>query len=112
MVHEFTTDNGQTIYLKTDFSVISKICNKFDYKLQDFAKATEHPEQLEYLFGKALERGFQLEKKSIPFSEDAYSDILSELFAEFMESFNKDCLMLATTKKQRAEVEDKKKVKQ
>ena len=83
MTNEIEIESG-ILYSKTDFSVIAKVCNKFGYKLQDFTKVLEH-------------------------KEDQAEDLLCECYAEFMTAFNMDCLMMATTKKQRVEIEEEKK---
>jgi len=108
MTNEIEIESG-IVYSKTDFSVIAKVCNKFGYKLQDFTKVLEQPDQLSYLFFKSIERGFQLEKKVLDYKEDKAEDLLCECYAEFMTAFNMDCLMMATTKKQRVEIEEEKK---
>jgi len=110
--HQYEVENGSSVYLKTDYSVISKVCNKFNYKLQEFTQALEYPEQMTFLFFESLNRGFKVEGKTHNYTIDDAENLLGELYAEFLESFNKDCLDMALTRKQKLEIENKKKANQ
>lgn len=92
--------NGKTLPIKVDYSVLSKVCTKFNYKFQEFAYAVDVPEQLTYLFLQSLIKGHVNAKKTFEL-ESEVEDILSQNYVDFLELFNKDCLDIATKNSER-----------